>query len=388
MRVEEIQEALWEQGLDGWLFADHHGRDPLAYRVLGLPRQAVTRRWYYLIPAEGEPWGLVHRVEAGVLERLPGRRELYASWRELEASLGLMLRGKKRVAMQYSPGCRLPGVSLVDAGTVEFVRSLGVEVVSSADLIQRFEARWTQEHLARHTEAGRRVDRIRREAFERVRSALESGQGIREAAIKQFILDRFASSGLLTDHGPIVASGPNSSDPHYEPQVGADREIGPGDVLVLDLWAKLQDPAAVYYDVTWVGYCGGQPPERVERVFRIVVEARDCAIELVRQRIRSRAPVRGFEVDDAARGYIERQGYGRYFPHRTGHSIGAEVHGAGANADNLETHDERHLIPWTCISVEPGIYLGDFGVRSEVNLFIGEEDAWVTGEIQRELILL
>ena len=389
MRLAEIQEALKEQGLDGWLFMDHHGRDPLAYRILGLhTERTVTRRWYYLIPSAGEPRGLVHRIEPGVLAGSPGEIRRYAGWREQAEGLRFLLRGVRRVAMQYSPECRLPAISLVDAGTVEAVRTLGVEVVSSADLVQLFEARWRAENLACHLEAARRMDRIRQETFDWIRQGLRRGDVLREAAVKDFILQRYQSLGLTSDHGPIVAAGPNSANPHYDARAGADREIRSGDVVLLDLFAKLDEPAGVYYDITWVGYCGAPLPEQIGNIFRIVAEARDRAIEFVRKRLQAGEPVRGFEVDDAARGYIEQHGYGPQFTHRTGHSIGAEVHGAGANADNLETHDERRLIPWTCLSIEPGIYLEDFGVRSEVNLFIEEKDARVTGEIQREMVLL
>ena len=389
MRLAEIQEALKEQGLDGWLFMDHHGRDPLAYRILGLhTERTVTRRWYYLIPSAGEPRGLAHRIEPDVLAGLPGEIRRYAGWREQAEGLRRLLTGLRRVAMQYSPECRLPAISLVDAGTVELVRALGVEVASSADLVQLFEARWRAENLACHLEAARRMDRIRQETFDWIRQGLRRGDVLREVAVKDFILRRYQSLGLTSDHGPIVAAGPNSANPHYDARAGADREIRSGDVVLLDLFAKLDEPAGVYYDITWVGYCGAPLPEQIGDIFRIVAEARDRAIEFVRKRLQAGEPVRGFEVDDAARGYIEQHGYGPQFTHRTGHSIGAEVHGAGANADNLETHDERRLIPWTCLSIEPGIYLEDFGVRSEVNLFIEEKDARVTGEIQREMVLL
>lgn len=387
MKLEEIQQALRDQGLDGWLFFDHHQRDGLAYRVLKLtPERAVTRRWYYLIPAAGEPAGLVHRIEATMLDGLPGSKGRYASWQEQFEGLAQLLAGRRRVAMQYSPECAIPAVSLVDAGTIELVRRLGVEVVSSADLIQMFEARWTPENLACHLEAGRRVDRIRAEAFRWMGERLGAGQPVRECTVKQFILEQFAAGGLTCDHGPIVAVNQNASNPHYEPQPGKDREVHRGDVVLIDLWAKLDRPEGVYYDVTWMGYCGQDPPEGLEGVFRAVVGARDRAIRLVRERMAAGEEVRGFEVDDAARGYLAERGYGAYFTHRTGHSIGAEVHGAGANMDNLETHDERKILPWTCFSIEPGIYLPEFGVRSEVNVFVTERDARVTGEVQTEII--
>lgn len=387
MRLDQIQQALREEGVDGWLFCDHHQRDPLGYRVLGLtPKRAVTRRWYYLIPSEAEPRGLVHRIEPDMLDSLPGSKQRYGSWQEHLAGLKHLLAGMRRVAMQYSPHCGLPQVSLVDAGTVELVRELGVEVVSAADLIQRFEATWTSENLARHLEAARRVDRIREEAFRLIGQKLRAGVSVGEYQVKSFIRERFTREGLVSDHGPIVAANANASNPHYEPESNQDRQIQWGDVVLIDLWAKLDDPDGVYYDVTWVGYCGEEIPTQVQEVFEVVREARDRGIELVRARVRQGEEIRGYEVDDAARGYISQRGYGQYFTHRTGHSIGKEVHGAGANMDNLETHDYRKILPWTCFSVEPGIYLPDFGIRSEVNVFIGEHDVRVTGEVQAEIV--
>lgn len=389
MRLEAIQQALREVNLDGWLFCDHHQRDPLAYRILGLsPARSVTRRWYYLVPVEGPPRGLVHRVEPDVLAGLPGTYRQYAGWREMEEGLRGLLCGVRSVAMQYSPNCALPQVSLVDAGTLELVRGLGVEVASSADLIQIFEARLTPEQLASHLEAGRRVDAIRREAFQWIGQQLKAGVALTEYAVKQHILERLARADLVTDSGPIVASGPNSARPHYEPNESRDRKIRPGDVLLVDLWAKLDRPDAVYYDVTWVGYCGAVAPSVLEQVFAEVIAARDRVLEFLRDRLSQGQAVQGFEADDVARNYIASRGYGSYFIHRTGHSIGTEVHGAGANLDNFETHDQRRLISWTCFSVEPGIYLDEFGVRSEVNVFIDEAGAKVTGEVQTELVMI
>jgi len=389
MNLEAIQQALAAEGIDGWLFFDHHRRDPLAYHVLGLPADRTpTRRWYYFIPASGEPRGLVHAIESGALEGLPGAVSKYSSWTTQIDGLGRLLAGQRRVAMQYSPSCAIPYVSMVDAGTLELVRATGVEVVSSADLVQQFEARWTPANLESHIEAGVKVDRIRREAFDLVRAKLEAGEAISEFAVKQFIRDRFADAGLVTDHGPIVGVNENSSDPHYEPQAGASREICRGDWLLIDMWAKADSPAGVYYDITWTGFCGPEPPAEIANVFGIVTEARNRAIKFVQEGLRAGRVLRGFEVDDAARGVIRERGFEQYFFHRTGHSIGAEVHGSGANMDNLETHDERRLIPWTCFSVEPGIYLPRFGVRSEVNVFVGEDGAHVTGEIQDQIVLL
>jgi len=389
MRLEAMQDALRAEGLDGWLFFDHHRRDPLAYRVLQFtPDSPVTRRWFYYVPAEGEPRGLVHRIEAETLGALPGKHSTYSDWDGLGASLRTMLAGARRVAMQYSPNCAVPSVSMVDAGTVELVRGLGIEVATSANLIQYFESRWTREQLDGHLEAGRKIDRVRREAFDRVGAKLRARERVTEWEMQQFILQRFAEEGLVNDHGPDVAVNANASNPHYEPKADACSEIKMGDVVLMDMWAKLDQPESVYYDITWVGFCGQQPPAEVERVFGIVREARDRAVRRVVEAVSSNRELRGYEVDDAARSYIQQQGFGDYFFHRTGHSIGGDVHGTGANMDNLETHDERKIIPWTGFSVEPGIYLPEFGIRSEVNVFVGDGEARVTGEAQDKIVLI
>ena len=389
MNVGEIQEALRREQVDGWLFFDHHLRDPLAYRVLGFqPASHGTRRWYYFIPVEGEPMGLVHRVESKRLDELPGEKVPYSSWTEQVDGIRRILGGAKRVAMEYSPNCAIPYVAMVDAGTVELVRSLGVDVVTSAELIQHFEARWTPQALESHLEAGRRVDIVRREAFALIRERTRDGGSVQELEVKQFVLAEFAKHGMVTPDGPIVGVNANAANPHYEPEPGMTLPIRRGDFVLLDMWAKLDQPGSVYYDITWTGFCGPDPPEQIRKVFTIVRDARDRAIERVKRAVREGQVVRGFEVDDAARSYITEQGYGPAFTHRTGHSIGQEVHGNGANMDNLETHDERRVVPWTCFSIEPGIYLKDFGVRSEVNVFVGERQALVTGEAQKELVLV
>jgi Xaa-Pro aminopeptidase len=389
MRLEEIQKALRDEGLDGWLFFDHHRRDPLAYRVLQFtPGSMVTRRWFYYIPAEGEPRGLAHKIEAETLAPLPGLRFLYAGWSTLVDGLKAILGAGRRIAMQYSPNGAVPYVSMVDAGTLELVRGLGVEVVSSANLIQFFEARWTAEQLAMHFEAARKIDQIRRQAFEKVGAKLRAVERVTEWEMQQFILGRFAEEGLTTDHGPDVAVNANASNPHYDPKQDACAEIKRGDVVLMDMWAKLDRPEAVFYDITWVGYCGVDPPSKVERVFTVVRDARDRAIARVKDAIRDKRELHGFEVDDAAREHVRAEGFEEFFFHRTGHSIGTEVHGSGANMDNLETHDERKVIPWTCFSVEPGIYLPEFGIRSEVDVFVGEGEARVTGEVQDKLVLI
>ena len=388
MNLENIQREIRHQKLDGWLFFDHHQRDPLAYRVLGIPPASPTRRWYYMIPAQGQPLGLVHRIERGVLGALPGERIPYSRWTEQVDGLRRLTAGLRRVAMQYSPLCAIPYVALVDAGTVELVRSLGVEVATSAELIQAFEARWTPEALESHLEAGRRVDRVRAQAFALIHERTRNRAPLQEIDVKRFVLDGFAKAGMVTDHGPIVGVNANAANPHYEPTEETTAPIRAGDWVLLDMWAKLDRPGATYYDITWTAFCGDNPPEEMRKVFAIVTAARDAGIERVRSAIAAGYPLCGFEVDDTVRAVIEAAGYGPSFTHRTGHSIGEEVHGSGANMDNLETHDERRVAPWTCFSIEPGVYLENFGVRSEINMFVGDGEARVTGEIQREMALL
>jgi len=389
MNLAEIQAALREEGLDGWLFFDHHRRDPLAYRVLKFtPNSIVSRRWYYFVPAHGEPKGLVHRIEAQTLVELPGAMSAYASWGEMVEGVRNLLGPAKRIAMQYSPNCAVPYVAMVDAGTIELIRGLGVEIATSANLVQYFEARWSKEQLEGHLEAGRRVDRVRREAFERIGEKLRASEHVTEWDIQQFIAARFREEGLFADHGPDVAVNANASNPHYDPKQNACSEIKKGDIVLIDMWAKLAQTDAVYYDITWMGFCGAQAPAAMERVFHIVREARDRAIRYAENAVVSKRGFSGYEVDDAARAFIQENGFAEYFFHRTGHSIGTEVHGTGANMDNLETHDERKVIPGTCFSVEPGIYLPEFGVRSEVNVFIDESSARVTGEKQETIVLI
>lgn len=389
LKLAAIQRALRDESLDGWLFFDHHRRDPLAYRVLRFtPGSMVSRRWYYFVPTDGEPRGLVHKIEAQTLAELPGRVSTYAEWAEMVESLRGMLGGARRVAMQYSPNCAVPYVAMVDAGTVELVRGLGVEVASSANLIQHFESKWTEQQLESHLEAGRRIDRIRREAFQRIGAKVRAGDRVTEWEVQQFILGRYREEGLVIDHGPDVAVNANASNPHYDPKQEACSEIKKGDLVLIDMWGKLDQPDSVYYDITWVGYCGERPPAQMENVFGVVREARDRAVKRVQDAVAAKQELRGYEVDDAARAHIREQGYGDYFFHRTGHSLGTEVHGTGANMDNLETHDERKVIPWTCFSIEPGIYLPEFGIRSEINMFVDETCPRVTGEMQDKVVLI
>ena len=389
MQINEIQKALCDEGLDGWLFFDHHQRDPLAYRVLKLnPTRTATRRWYYMIPAQGEPRGLVHAIESNALAGLPGTMQIYASWGAQMDGIKKLVAGCRRIAMQYSPNCAIPYVSMVDAGTIELVRSTDVEVVTSANLIQLFEAVISAEQLETHLEAGRRVDKVRAAAFDKISSALRAGESITEWQVNRFVREGFEKSGLLTDHGPIVGVNAHMSDPHYEPQAEGSSPIRKGDAVLIDMWAKLDKPGAVFYDITWTGFCGANPPDAILNVYGVVSGARDRAIERVKSAVSKGEVLHGFDVDDAARGFIKEKGFGEYFVHRTGHSIGEEIHGTGANMDNLETHDERRVTARTCFSIEPGVYLPEFGIRSEINMYVGTGEARVTGEMQQKLLTL
>ncbi|MGH9328213.1 MAG: M24 family metallopeptidase [Terriglobia bacterium] len=386
MDLEAIQEELKRARLDAWLFYDHHHRDPIAYHILQVRATLTTRRWYYIIPAVGEPQKLVHRIEREALAGLPGIESLYSSWTEQRSKLHAMLAGKRKVAMQYSPLNSIPYIGLVDAGTVELVKSAGVEVVSSADLVQQFEARWTPEALALHLEAGRAVDQIVQEAFRYIREATERGRPLDECSLQREILRLFEANDLESEELPIVAVNAHSGNPHYQPPPSASSRIRAGDFVLLDVWAKRRVPGAVYYDTTWTGFVGTEVPRRHAEVFDVVRQARDTGIELIQTTLGFGRAIRGFEVDNAVRAVIARHGYGDLFVHRTGHSIGQSVHGNGANLDNFETHDVRPLIPGTCFSVEPGIYLKDFGVRSEVDVYVEERGARVTGSIQQEIV--
>jgi Xaa-Pro dipeptidase len=386
MEFDLIQLTLRENGLDGWLFYDHHRRDPIAYRVLRIDPPMCTRRWYYLIPAEGDPSKLIHRVERQNLAGLPGQELEYSSWKEQHEGLKKILEGKRRIAMQYSPLNNIPYVGLVDAGTIELVKSLGVEVVSSADLVQLFEARWSEDALASHLEAGKVVHAAVRAGFAAVREAVRTGKGITEYDVQQEMRRVFDAAGVVTDEGPVAAVNRNSANPHYMPLRDSSLPIGIDDFVLLDVWGKMNKPGAVYFDITWTGFVGVEVPRRYAQVFEIVREARDAAVVFVEAAMKSWRTIHGYEVDDVARGIITRRGYGQYFVHRTGHSIGEDVHGNGANIDNFETRDTRQIIPRTCFSIEPGIYLPEFGVRSEVNVFVEESGARVTGEIQSAIV--
>ena len=387
-QIQAIQAELRSERLDGWLFYDFHHRDPIAARVLGLHGGMGTRRWFYLIPKQGQPRKLVHRIESGALDSLPGKKLIYASLDELKEDLSRMLAGCRKVAMQYSPRSAIPYVSMVDAGTVELVRAQGCRVVSSADLVQRFEACWSAEQYRSHLDAGRVIDRVMQGAFARAASQARAKSALTEYQLQQWILEKFRAAGVVTEEAPIVAVGRHAGDPHYEPRAAGSSRIRAGDLLLLDVWGKMDRPGSVYYDVTWVGYLGARVPAKYAKIFAIVAAARDRAIGFVQQSLAAGRTVRGWQVDRAAREVIRKAGYGKYFVHRTGHSIGQEVHGAGANMDSLETHDPRRLLPRTCFSIEPGIYLPAFGVRSEVNVYIDGSEARVTGPVQTGILPL
>jgi Xaa-Pro aminopeptidase len=386
--VQAVQKDLKAAKLGGWLFYDFRGRDPIAHRILQLPPGMRTRRWFYFVPTKGAPRKLVHKIESESLAALPGETLYYAAQNELQENLARLVGNAQSIAMQYSPRNAIPYVSMVDAGTVELVRSVGPKIFSSADLVQKYEACWTAEQLESHLTAGEAVDRIIREAFQVAAKGARDGKPLTEFDLKQWILKEFDAAGVMTEEGPDVAVGPNASDPHYGPVEGKSASIREGELLLLDVWAKKKTPGSVYYDVTWTGFLGAKVPEEYAKVFGVVREARDKAVELIRSSIAKGKPLQGWQVDNAARSVINGAGYGEYFFHRTGHSIGESVHGNGVNMDGLETHDSRHLIPRTCTSIEPGIYLREFGIRSEVNVYIGEREARVTGAVQQEILPL
>jgi Xaa-Pro dipeptidase len=389
MDLAAIQQSLRERNIDAWLFYDHHHRDPIAYRVLGLPAGLmVTRRWYYLIPAKGEPTKLVHKIEAGHLDSLPGTKRQYAGWQELFDGLKQMLAAHRNVAMQYSPNNVVFTISMVDAGTADMIRGLGKNIVSAADLIAQFEATLTDEQIQSHFAARDVIDRLTEEAFKEIGRRVRNG-GTTEHEMQQFFMEAFARENMVTDDPPVVAVNANSGNPHYEPSASRPVAIRQGDFVLLDVWAKKNSPRAIYYDITWVGVVG-QPTERQREIFKIVREARDLGVKTVQDAISASAakPISGWEVDQAVRGHIKDAHYGDYFIHRTGHSIGMDVHSNGANMDDLEIHDERKILPNSLFSIEPGIYLPEFGVRLEVDVLVRPGNAAVTGRIQKEIVTI
>ncbi len=387
MNLSEIQAALRDGGHEAWLFYDHHHRDPIAYRVLGLPPDRLTtRRWFYVIPATGEPVKLVHRIESHHLDSLPGSKMEYSAWEELWANLETMVKPYSKVVMQYSPNNQIPYISLVDAGMLELIRGFGKEIVTSANLVARFEATLTESQIASHYKAQKKVDAITAGAFQEIGRRARNG-GTNEFEIQQWIMEAFAREDLITCDPPNVSANANSGDPHYEPSPAHSASIKQGDFILLDIWAKCNEPDSVFYDITWTGVIG-TPSDRQREIFTIVRDARDVGINKVKAAFEAAKPICGWEVDQAVHDFIVGKGYGPQIFHRTGHSITSEIHGNGANLDNLETKDDRLILPNTCFSVEPGIYLPEFGVRSEIDMMIRNGKAEVTGRIQNELVLI
>jgi Xaa-Pro dipeptidase len=390
MDIREIQKALKEKGVDGWLFYDFHNRDHLAYRILGLDFNKMTsRRWFYYIPADGEPTRLVHSVEKTKLDTLPGKKMVYLPWEQLHASLRQILGEPKTIAMQYSAFNNIPYISIVDGGTVELIRSFGHEVVTSADLVQQFEAIIDDKGYESHIEAGDIIQKVKNEAFAEIGKALSEGRSLTEYDLMKFILARFDEEGI--EYGvdvPIVGINDHPADPHFEPKKEGAHEFKKGDMVLIDLWGKLKKPGSIYYDITWCGFVGDEPPEKYQEIFRVVRDARISAVNFVRRRFAAGEPCFGWEVDDACRNVVKKAGYGDLFVHRTGHSIGEEVHGNGVNIDNLETKDERLLVPGICFSIEPGIYIdGEMAVRTEIDCFITlKGEVIVHGDEQMELV--
>ena len=370
MKITEIQTELATLGLDAWLLYDFRGINPIAQNVAGLAEAHITRRWFCLIPAHGEPRWLVHKIETSNFVGVHGTVALYAGWEELNAAIRVLLTGVKTVAMEYSPNAEIPYISRVDAGTLEWIRSMGVEIHTSAELAQRMEARLNEAQATGHQASAYSVLQAKDYAFAWIGSQLRDGKTITEYDVQQVILGQFDEMDLVTDHPPIVAANAKSSDPHYAPTSTDTQEIKTGDFILIDLWAKQKEPDAVFADTTWVAYADKTVPARYVEIFDIVKEARDRAVRFIRERWDTDEQIYGYEVDDCVRGYITEKGYGEFFIHRTGHNIGTVIHGNGVNLDNLETRDARALISGICFSIEPGIYLTDFGVRTEIDVFL------------------
>ncbi|RKY84185.1 aminopeptidase P family protein [candidate division KSB1 bacterium] len=392
MDIKRIQEELRKYNLDGWLFCDFHNRDQIAYKVLGMDGSKMcTRRWFYFIPAEGEPKKLVHSVEKTKLDTLPGTKAVYLPYNQLHQLLKEMLGNPKKIAMQYSPYNDIPYVSLVDGGTIELVRKFGHEVVSSADLVQTFEALIDEEGYKLHLQAGELVQEIKNQAFKEIERAIKAGEKVTEYDIQQFIAKKFKENNLQNDgEDPIVGVNEHPADPHFEPTPENSYVIKKGDTLLIDLWAKMDVPGGIYYDITWSGFVGKNPPPKYVEIFNVVRDARDAAVNFIREKFDKKEVCYGWEVDDACRKVVSEAGYGQYFTHRTGHSIGDCVHGNGVNIDNLETKDSRQIVPGICFSIEPGIYLeGEMAVRTEIDVFVTlKGEVVVAGEVQKELVLL
>jgi Xaa-Pro aminopeptidase len=390
LSIDAVQRALKEEGLDGWLLYDFQGSNPIASRLAGLAASGkmATRRWYYLIPSDGAPRGLVHAIERHNLDDLPGEKRPYAGREQLASGLRDLLKGHRRIAMEYSPANAIPYVSRVDAGTIESVQQSGVAVVSSGDLVQRFEAVWTDAIFATHVAAADRLYRVKDRAFDMIRQRMRAGAAVSEIEVQEAMVEWFREEGLTSGSPPNVSAQENAGNPHYQATRAQHRAIHPGEGVLIDLWGKLTSPGAVYADITWVGFTGPQPPDELSRAFAAACAGRDAAVALVQSSVREGRVLRGFEVDRACRDVIERAGFGAQFIHRTGHSLGEEVHGNGVHMDDYETHDDRRLIPGTGFTIEPGVYTDRYGVRTEINMFVKAHEAVVTGPLQRDILTL
>jgi Xaa-Pro aminopeptidase len=388
--IAAVQRALKAEGVDAWLLYDFHGSNPVSYRLAGMggAGHLATRRWFYLIPQAGEPLALVHAIERHNLDHLPGSKTVYAGRAELHAGLTKILGGRRKVAMEYSPNNNIPYVSRVDAGTIELIRSIGAEVVSSGDLIQQFEAHWSEAAIATHRAASDRLYRIKDRAFDEVTRRLRDGVATTEYDIQQKMVSWFNEEGLVADSAPCVSAQENAGNPHYLATAAAHRVIHKDELVLLDLWGKLREPGAVYADITWIGFTGSAVPDRMAKAFDAICRARDAAVATVQDAARARREVRGFEADKAARQVLIDAGYEAAILHRTGHSLGENVHGNGAHLDDYETHDERRLIPGCGFTIEPGLYFKDFGVRTEINMVWTTNGPEVTGPRQKAILSL
>ncbi len=381
-----MQAALADMKLHGWLLFEFHGQNPIAASMVGLGRN--TRRSFALVPERGEPVALIHAIERSSWRHWPWRTRIYSSWREMESALADLVRGRPRLAVETSPGSAVPYLDRVPAGTMELLRAVGVDPVGSGDLVSLFHSRWTGGQLATHRRSAAVAARVAREAFDRSAAALRAGEPTTEGALSDWIRARLNDGGLAEEADCIVAVGPRAADPHYAP-VGEGEPIRRGDLLLIDLWGK---PAVgdVPADQTWMGYLGAKLPRRTRRIWEAVRDARDAAVEFLAERMAAGDEVRGCEVDDVCRRLVAERGYRERFVHRTGHSIDADLHGSGPNIDNLETRDTRLLFPGVGFSVEPGVYIpGDVGVRSEIDVHLGEDGPEVTTpDPQEEIFLL
>ncbi len=388
--IAAVQRALVEESIDGWLLYDFQGSNPIAARLSGLAASGkmATRRWYYLVPAAGEPRGLVHAIERHNLDELPGEKRIYAGREQLTDGLRQLLQGLNTVAMEYSPGNAIPYVSRVDAGTIESVRECGVTIVSSGDLAQRFEAIWTDAMYATHVAASERLYRVKDRAFDLIRQRMRDGAGVTEIEVQEAMVEWFRQEGLNAGAPPNVSAQENAGNPHYQATRAQHRAIRPNESVLIDLWGKLETAGAVYADITWVGFTGTRPPDELASAFAAACAGRDAAVSLVQSAVREGRDLRGWQVDRACRDVITDAGFGPLFVHRTGHSLGEEVHGNGVHMDDYETHDDRRLLPGTGFTIEPGVYTDRYGVRTEINMFVQEREALVTGPIQRELLTL